>query len=176
MLEELEFDTIEAVREFNVKDRAFRNGWKEIYELTDQYFNDIFQENLDLSRQLNAEIKNDFACINGPDWQSRFDGSCNLVSQLSGISKLIKFICTPIYDETEIAFFTTEQEAYETGKRKAYDAMLDIWIRSCNEKIIEDEQKLQMSGVRNLLKRISSITGFEFNHTLEEIENENNCI
>lgn len=166
--DELEFNTIEDVREFNAKDRAFRKGWLEIYTLAEQYLADVQQKHLDVLKDVNAEIKNDL--ISDPECQSKFYKLCELVNMIKGISIMNYLICIPVYKESDITLFKTEQEAYETGKRKAFDTMSDIWIRSC------DEQKLQMSGACNLLKRISEITGYEFNHTLEDTNNENGCI
>lgn len=168
--DELEFDTLEEVLEFNAKNRAFRNGWIEIDTLAEQYLADVQQKHLEVLKDINADMKNDLTGISDPECQSKFNKLCKLVNMMKGISIMNYLICIPVYRESDITLFKTEQEAYETGKRKAYDAMLDIWIRSC------DEQKLQMSGAWNLLKRISEITGYEFNHTLEDTNNENGYI
>lgn len=161
-LEELEFDTIEEVLEFNVKERAFRNGWEATYTLADQYFADFQQKHLELLNHVNADMKNDCVWIDNPDWESKFDESCNLMSMMLGISRLKMFIATPIYEDNDIDLLDSEQEAYETGKHKAYDAMLDIWHKLCNEEIIGNEQKLYMLGAWNLLNRISALTGYQF--------------
>lgn len=160
--DELEFNTIEEVMKFNTKERAFRNGWKEIHTIVEQYLADIQQKHLDVLKDVNANMKNDLTSISDPECQSKFYKLCKLVNMMKGISIMNYFICTPVYKEIDIKLFETEQEAYEKGKRKAYDAMLDIWIRSCNEKIIEDEQKQLMLGALNLLKRISELTGYKF--------------
>lgn len=155
---------------FIEREKAYCNGWHEIYTLSNEYFQKISSKYSELLKQVTKDLKKDVMNLQFDEWQNNFDKSCELMEKVNGVSELKKFISTPIYNDEIIAAYETKKQAYDAGKYQAFYKVHTVLFNTIEALSIEassmdtdayGEMKLNLSGAMDLLTELSSITGFE---------------
>lgn len=164
------------MKEFDVemrfieREKAYCKGWNEVYALSDEYYHKLASNYTAILKQAAKDLKKDVMSLQSDEWQNSFDQSCELVTKMTGVSKLKLFISTPIYDDKLIEMLETPQDAYSAGKHQAFyklhavvfDTIAALSMEASKMETEEYENsKLVLSGAMDLLTELSSITGFE---------------